>query len=148
MTPNIKRSHSASELVYHLVCPVKYRRKIFTDTNEETLKEICLELEKRYDLKFLEIGIDKDHVHFLVQSIPNMSPSDIANTVKGNIAIQFFKKHEEVKRFLWGGSLWTAGYYINTVGNVSMNIIKNYVKNQGILEYKQIHLSQKTLFNS
>ena len=148
MTPNIKRSHSASELVYHLVCPVKYRRKIFTDTNEETLKEICLELEKRYDLKFLEIGIDKDHVHFLVQSIPNMSPSDIANTVKGNIAIQFFKKHEEVKRFLWGGSLWTAGYYINTVGSASMNIIKNYVKNQGILEYKQIHLSQKTLFNS
>ena len=148
MTPNIKRSHSASELVYHLVCPVKYRRKIFTDTNEETLKEICLELEKRYDLKFLEIGIDKDHVHFLVQSIPNISPSDIANTVKGNIAIQFFKKHEEVKIFLWGGSLWTAGYYINTVGNASMNIIKNYVKNQGILEYKQIHLSQKTLFNS
>ena len=122
MTPSVKRSHNVSELVYHLVCPVKYRRKIFTDTNEETLKEICLELEKRYELKFLEIGIDKDHVHFLIQTIPNISPSDIANTVKGNIAIQFFKKHEEVKRFLWGGNLWSAGYYINTVGNVSMNI--------------------------
>lgn len=147
MTPSIKRAHSASELIYHLVCPVKYRRKIFTKTNEETLKEICLELEKRYDLKFLEIGLDKDHVHFLIQAIPNMSPSSIANTIKGNISIQFFKKHEEVKIFLWGGNLWSAGYYINTVGNVKMSIIKNYVKNQGLLEYKQIHLSQKTLFN-
>jgi len=106
-----------------------------------------LELEKRYDLKFLEIGLDKDHVHFLIQAIPNMSPSSIANTIKGNISIQFFKKHEEVKIFLWGGNLWSAGYYINTVGNVKMSIIKNYVKNQGLLEYKQIHLSQKTLFN-
>ncbi len=58
-----------------------------------------MELEKRYELKFLEIGIDKDHVHFLIQTIPNIFPSDIANTVKGNIVIQFFKKHEEVKRF-------------------------------------------------
>ncbi len=147
MTSSIKRAHSVSELIYHLVCPVKYRRKIFTDKNEETLKDICLELEKRYDLKFLEIGLDKDHVHFLTQTIPNMSPSCIANTIKGNISIQFFKKHEEVKIFLWGGNLWTSGYYINTVGNVKMSIIKNYVKNQGLHEYKQIHLSQKTLFN-
>jgi len=146
MSPNIKRSHSVSELIYHLVCPVKYRRKIFTKSNEHTLKELCLELSKRYDIYFLEIGIDTDHVHFLIQSIPNNSPSYIANSIKGNISNQFFKLHPEVKDFLWGGNLWTSGYYINTVGNASMNIIKNYVKNQGLPEYEQIHVSQKTLF--
>jgi putative transposase len=146
VSPHIKKSHSVSELVYHLVCPVKYRRKVFTRDNETTLKEICLELEKRYEIHFLEIGIDKDHVHFLTQSIPNISPSELTNTIKGNTGREFFKRHPEVKTFLWGGNFWTAGYYINTVGNANKSIIKNYVKNQGLPEYKQLHLSQPRLF--
>ena len=100
MSPVIKKSHSVSELVYHLVCPVKYRREIFTSGNEPTLKELALELEKRYELHFLEIGIDTDHVHFLIQSIPSYAPADIAHTVKGNISKQFFLRHPEVKIFL------------------------------------------------
>jgi len=136
----------SSELVYHLVCPVKYRRKIFDEGNETTIKEICLELEKRYEMHFLEIGIDIDHVHFLIQTIPNMSPADMANTVKGNIARQFFVRHPEVKIFLWGGSLWTSGYYINTVGNANRTTVQNYIKNQKLPEYVQLHHSQPTLF--
>ena len=146
MSPVVKRSYSASELVYHLVCPVKYRRKIFTSENEPTLKVLALELEKRYEIKFLEIGIDKDHVHFLFQSIPSQAPSALANTIKGRLAFEFFKAHPEVKVFLWGGSLWTDGYFINTVGNAGMSIIKNYVQNQGLLEYKQLHQATLTLF--
>ena len=106
-----------------------------------------MELEKRYELHFLEIGIDKDHVHFLIQAIPNTAPADIANTVKGTISKQFFIRHPEVKTFLWGGHFWTAGYFINTVGNANMSIIKNYVKNQGLPEYKQLHQAQPSLFN-
>ena len=146
MTPTVKKSHSASELVYHLVCPVKYRRKVFTKDNETTIKEICLELEKRYELHFLEIGIDTDHAHFLIQSIPNIAPLEIANITKGNISREFFTKHPEVKTFLWGGNFWTAGYYINTVGNASMSTIKNYVKTQKYPEYKQLHHEQLRLF--
>jgi len=122
VSPSIKKSHSVSELIYHLVCPVKYRRKVFTKDNETTLKDICLELEKRHELHFLEIGIDIDHVHFLIQSIPNICPSELANIVKGNISREFFTKHPEVKTFLWGGNFWTAGYYINTVGNANKSI--------------------------
>jgi putative transposase len=148
MSPTIKKSHSASELMYHLVCPVKYRRKVFTSGNEPTVKEICLELEKRYELFFLEIGIDKDHVHFLIQSIPDISPAELANIVKGNISREFFLHHPEVKIFLWGGNLWSAGYYINTVGNANMQTVKNYVKNQGYPQYKQLHQAQLVLFTT
>ena len=129
MSPTIKKPHSASELIYHFVCPVKYRRKVFTSGNEPTIKEICLELEQRYEVHFLEIGINTDHVHFLLQSVPNMSPADIANAVKGNVAHQFFQRHPDVKIFLWGGHFWTGGYYVNTVGNANIHTIKNYVKN-------------------
>lgn len=146
MSPTIKCSHSASELVYHFVFPVKYRRKIFTSENEPTLKELALELEKRYELHFLEIGIDKDHVHFLIQAIPSYAPATIAQTVKGNLTRKFFERHPDVKIFLWGGHLWTSGYYVNTVGNANMSTIKNYVKNQGLPEYKQLHHTTLTLF--
>ena len=147
MAPSIKKSHSVSELVYHLVCPIKYRRKVFTKENEKTLKDICLELEQRYELHFIEIGIDTDHVHFLVQSVPNISPSALANAIKGNISRQMFLQHPEVKTFLWGGNFWTGAYYVNTVGNANMKTIKNYVKHQGMPEYKQLHSVQPTLFS-
>lgn len=59
--------------MYHLVFPAKYRKTIFDPKVDEKLKEICLEIEKRYEIKFLEIGTDLDHVHFLVQSVPTYS---------------------------------------------------------------------------
>ena len=146
MSPHIKKPHSVSLLIYHLVCPIKYRRKVFTKDNEITLKEICLELQKRYELHFLEIGIDKDHVHFLFQTIPNISPAEAANTIKGNISREFFMQHPEVKTFLWGGNFWTSGYYINTVGNANIHTVTNYIKDQGLPEYSQIYTSQPALF--
>ncbi len=56
--------------MYHLVFPAKYRRVVFEDEVDQELRTICLDIERRYELKFLEIGTDKDHVHFLVQSVP------------------------------------------------------------------------------
>ena len=77
----IHKSHNVSVLLYHFVCPAKYRRVVFSKAVDESLKDVCLEISKRYEIHFLEIGVDKDHVHFLIQSIPRMSPSQIIRTV-------------------------------------------------------------------
>ena len=67
----IHKSHNVSLLIYYVVTPAKYRRVIFDDKKvEEKLKKICKEIEKRYEINFLEIGVDNDHAHFLVQSVP------------------------------------------------------------------------------
>ncbi len=63
--------------MYHIVFPAKYRRVIFDDEVDEVLKDVCLDIENRYQIKFLEIGTDKDHVHFLVQSAPSYSSAKI-----------------------------------------------------------------------
>ncbi len=133
-------------MLYHLVCPVKYRRKVFTKEVEETLKAVCLEISHRYEMHFVEIGSDEDHVHFLIQSVPMMRPKTMVQTTKSITAKEIFKLHPEVKHMLWGGQFWTDGYYINTVG-VSGNeqIIREYVKNQG-KEYKQIYRGQLAMF--
>lgn len=73
MSEYIHKSHNVSVLLYHLVFPAKYRRAVFDEQVDEVLREVCLEIEKRYEIKFIEIGVDKDHVHFLVQSVPTYS---------------------------------------------------------------------------
>ena len=68
MSRYIHKSHNVSVLLYHIVCPAKYRRVVFTPPVDQKLKQTCLEIGKRYDVAFIEIGTDEDHVHFLVQS--------------------------------------------------------------------------------
>ena len=132
--------------MYHIVCPAKYRREVFTKSVERTLKEVCKSISERYEIAFVEIGADKDHVHFLVQSVPTYSQKRVVQTIKSITAIQIFKHHTEVKEKLWGGKFWTSGYYVNTVGQYgNAELIKKYVEGQG-RKYKQIYRSQLRLF--
>lgn len=77
MSEYIHKSHNVTVLMYHFVFPAKYRRAVFDEDVDKVLKEICLDIEQRYQMKFLEIGTDKDHVHFLVQSVPTYSVTKI-----------------------------------------------------------------------
>lgn len=145
----IHKSHNVTVLLYHIVLPAKYRRVVFSDTVDATLKDICLELSKRYEIYFLEIGTDRDHVHFLVQSVPTYSVSKIITIIKSLTAREIFRLHPEVKHQLWGGAFWTDGYYTNTVSQHGKEqTISLYVKNQGVeKEYKTLHKSvQLSLF--
>ena len=143
---HIIKSHNKNLLLYHFVCPSKYRRKVFTKEVEQTLKKVCEGIGKRYEIFTVEIGSDDDHVHFLLQSVPTYSPTKIITTVKSITAKQIFKTHPEVKKLLWGGKIWTSGYYVNTVGQyTNFETIQKYVQNQG-KKYKQIYRSQLTLF--
>lgn len=142
------QSHNKTLFIYHLVCPAKYRRKVFTYAVLQTLKTVCLELGQRYEMQFLEIGVDDDHVHFLIQTVPNIRFSDLVKKIKSITARHIFAQYPEVKTFLWGGNLWTSGYYANTVGQYgNLAMIHNYIKNQDIKNYEQLHVQQLSLFD-
>ena len=137
-------SHNVSNLVYHFVTPVKYRRLAITEEVEGSLKQICVGIELRYEwIRFLEVGADSDHVHYLIQSTPDHSPSEIIKVVKSVTARRIFAEHPEVKKVLWGGSFWSGGYFVSSVGkHSSENVIRDYVKTQGVEnEYKQLYLN-------
>ena len=139
MSQYINKSHNVTALLYHLVFPAKYRRVVFDDDVEKVLKEVCLEIEERYEIKFLEIGTDKDHVHFLVQSVPRYSVTKIVTMLKSITAKEIFKRCPQVKKKLWGGEFWTDGYFASTVGKHGDEAtIGKYVKNQG-QDYQQLH---------
>ena len=132
MSKYIHKSHNVSVLMYHIVCPAKYRKVIFDEAVEKLLKDVCLEIEKRYEIQFIEIGTDKDHVHFLVQSIPTYSPTRIVRIIKSITAREIFDQMPELKKKLWGSEFWTKGYFVSTVGRHGNEAkTASYVKNQG-----------------
>ena len=146
MDKHIRKRHNKTLLLYHLVFPVKYRKKIIEVHISSFIKDICIEISDRYEIQFVEIGTDDDHVHFLVQSVPTMSVDRIVRTIKSLTARMVFQSFPSIKKDLWGGSFWTSGYYANTVGQYgNLGVIKNYVENQG-KEYKQIYTEQLRLW--
>lgn len=148
MSHLIRKSHNVSILLYHFVCPAKYRRTVIDEKVDQVLKEVCLEIADRYQIEFLEIGTDKDHVHFLVQSVPSYSPTKMITMIKSLTAREVFARVPSVKKRLWGGEFWTDGYYVGTVGqHATEEVIKQYVKKQGQEEqYVQLHMEQLKLF--
>ena len=141
MSDFIRKEHNVSLLLYHIVCPAKYRRAIFTSVVDEKLKEVCEEISLRYEIEFLEIGTDQDDVHFLVQSVPTYSPKKIVQTIKSITAREIFRHLPEVKRQLWGGEFWSDGYFISTVGaHGTEQMIKQYIKEQSKLSDSQLTL--------
>lgn len=126
MSKLIRKRHNVSVLIYYIVCPAKYRRVVFSEEVDQVLKAVCLEIAQRYEIVFVEIGTDRDHVHFLVQSVPSYSPTKIVRLIKSLTAREIFARVPSVKKKLWGGEFWSDGYYISTVGqHGTETIIRN-----------------------
>ena len=149
MSQYIRKSHNVSVLVYHFVCPAKYRKIIFNKNIDQDLKQICLEIAKRYEITFLEIGCDQNHVHFLIQSIPMYSPTKIAQVIKSITAREIFAKHSYIKTLFWKGEFWTKGYFVNTISQKhSEKAISQYIKEQETNQsYQLLHKQQLNLFD-
>ena len=145
MSRVIHKSPNVSVLLYHAVFPAKYRRVVFDDTVEGVLRSVCLDISLRYEIEFIEIGTDGDHVHFLLQSVPTYSPTKIITLIKSLVAREVFKRCPHVKKQLWGGEFWSDGYFVSTVGpQGNENTIADYVRDQGQEEpcpraYQQLH---------
>ncbi len=112
MSEYIHKRHDVTVFLYHLVFPAKYRRAVI-DTQVD---EVCLQIEDRYQVKFLEIGADEDHLHFLVQSVPTYTVSKLVTIIKSITAREVFRLCPRVKKQLWGGEFWSDGYFASTAG--------------------------------
>jgi len=143
----VHKKHNVTILIYHLVFPAKYRRVVFDEDVDTAMKEVCIEIQSRYQMKFLEIGTDRDHVHFLVQSVPAYSVTKIVSIIKSLTAREIFKRRPQVKKKLWGGEFWTDGYFASTVGTYgNEDGIPRYAKEQGNVYVKLHEDRQLSLF--
>jgi putative transposase len=147
MSKPIQKEHNVSILIYHLVCPAKYRRMVVTKEVDAALRHTFKGISERHEINFLEMGADRDHVHFLIQTIPVISPGELARVIKSITAEEVFRLVPSVKEQLWGGEFWSDGYYINKVGrHGSEEQIRRYVAGQGrAREYVSMYAEQLRL---
>jgi len=128
----IKSNHCAYQTHYHLVLPVKYRKALLYKEVEEELKRIAEEIGGRYEIEFERIGCDKDHVHILCSFHPKYSIGEVVRKFKSITARELFTKFPWLRKELWGGELWSDGYYVATVGERgNWAVVERYVKGQG-----------------
>ena len=109
VSEHIFKRNNKSLLLYHLFCPIKYRRSVLSEPVENSLVAISKNISERYEIHFVEIGADENHVHFLIQSVPEISVETIVRTVKSITAKEIFRLHPEVKNKLWGGNFGRVG---------------------------------------
>jgi len=134
--------HNVSECYYHIQLTIKYRKSLFNNKTEGILLETVKEIKERYAIEIQTIGFDKNHVHILCRFLPKYSGGQVIRLIKSITSREIFKQAAEVRKSLWGGELWTDGYYIATIsGKGDKRIIENYIKNQGRVEdIKQLKL--------
>jgi len=100
-------------------------------------------MEDRYEIKFIEIGADQNHIHYLFQTTPQTQISQLVRTLKSLTAKMVFQINPEVKKKLWGGEFWSDGYWIVTVSqHATESAIKDYVSKQGT-GYDLLHKDMK-----
>ena len=129
---NLRRGRTCVfNINYHIVWSTKYRRKVLTDDIEKRLKELLIGVgkQKGFDIAEIEVG-QKDHVHVFVSAIPKISISYIAKMMKGISGRLLLKEFPEISKQLWNGELWNPSYYVETIGRVSEEAIREYIQNQ------------------
>ena len=127
----IKTRTNLYRTTYHLVWVTKYRKVIFTTLNRrEAMMEMLSLMAENNDITILESEVMEDHIHLVVSFPPNKSISTVMKALKGASAREWFQQFPETKKELWKGSLWSASYFVSTVGNVSKEVVMQYVQDQ------------------
>lgn len=123
--------HCVYELKAHLVFLTKYRRSVLSARAHADLETIFSDICKSFGASLVECNGEKDHVHLLIDYPPKLRLSRLVNSLKGVSARLLKKKaYPEIISNLWGKHLWSRSYYVGSCGGATLDIIKQYIKNQ------------------
>lgn len=123
--------HCVYKLTYHLVLVTKYRRKCFTNEMLNRLEEIVRKNCQDWEIDLLEFNGEADHIHLLLEMHPNIMPSKFINNLK-TVSSRLIRKEfdAELKQYYWKPVLWTRAYCLLTTGGATIDVIREYIKNQ------------------
>lgn len=121
-------------LQFHLIFVCKYRKPLLSQENiSDEIKELSRQLCQRHDVIIRYMETDKDHIHYMVELPPTVAISDLVRNLKSYTSYHIWKKHPKFlrKHFWKERTFWTDGYFACSVGNVSEQMLKEYIENQG-----------------
>ena len=126
-----KGAHSVYSLNYHLIFVVKYRRKVLSAIVSEALKAMILRISQNYQRLIIEQEADIDHLHILFSAKPTLNILKYISELKSLTSRLLRKQFPELRSKLWGKSFWSSSYFLATTGQVTLDVIRKYVENQG-----------------
>ena len=122
-----KGSHTVHDLKYHLVWITKYRYNVLHGDIALRVRTIIREVCMSYDIKIIKGVVSKNHIHLLLSAPPMLAPSKFAQLLKGKSSYKIQQEFPELKKRYWGQHIWARGYFCTTTGNVSDEMIKDYL---------------------
>ena len=129
-----KSSHCTYDIKYHIVWITKYRKPVIVGAIAKRLQEIIRQVCQQNDVQILSGHVSKDHVHMLVSAPPHLSVSKLVQYMKGNSSHKIQMEYKEINKQYWGRHLWARGYFAASTGNITDEIIAEYIQNQDLEE--------------
>jgi len=127
-----KGAHAVYTLQYHFIQVVKYRREIFINNNIiDFLKQKIKEISETFDVEVLDLECDKDHFYMIFKAKPTLEIPKYINAIKTITSREIQRNFPYIKKKLWKGVLWSPSYFLATTGQVTLDVLKKYVENQG-----------------
>ena len=121
-------SHTISQLQIHIVWVTKYRYPVLRNKIQERCREIIIQICDAEDIRILSGVVSKDHVHMHIEYPPSKSVSDIVKKLKGRSSRKLQMEHKELSKQYWGKHFWAIGYGVWSTGNVSTEVVQNYLE--------------------
>ena len=113
---------------YHVIFCPKFRKHVLVGEVAQRLRELILEAQQRYHYQVLDMEVMADHVHLLLSVNPQIGIHSVVGRIKGYSAHMLRKEFPVLKNKL--PSLWTRSKFISTVGTVTLDVVKRYIKQQ------------------
>jgi putative transposase len=126
--------HSRFDIKYHFVWVTKYRKAILTGEVGERLRHLVREVCRTNEMEILQGAVSPDHVHVLLSCPPNLSPSKIMQYIKGKTSRKLLMEFKHLQKLYWGRHLWARGYFVASSGNVTDEVIMEYIRQQQGIE--------------
>ena len=129
-----KTSHSVYDLKYHLVWITKYRKPVIFGDVAIRLRELIREICKSLDIEIIKGQVSKDHVHLFVSVPSQLSISKVMGRIKGKTSQKMLSEYRRLGKEFWGRHLWARGYFAASSGNVTDEVIMQYIAMQDLEE--------------
>ena len=121
-------SHTVYQIEYHFVWVTKYRYKVLQGEVALRVRELVRQTCEAFEIRIVKGVVSGDHVHILVSAPPELAPSEIMRRLKGRTASKLLEEYSHLKKRFWGRHLWARGYFCATVGQMTEEMIKQYLE--------------------
>lgn len=128
------KGHSKFLLRYHLILVCKYRLKLMSASNiSSDIKKLSEQIAKKHNVDIWYVESDKDHIHYMIEVEPNINLANFVKTLKSYTTYHIWKKYPNyLRKCFWKEhTFWSDGYFIASIGEVSSDMLKEYIENQG-----------------